>query len=174
MAAKRKPATTTKSTADVGASETGAEAILKTNFSDPEKDAYTLMTAASLLSEADTPEKVNIALDHNLKLWIAIKTVVQDGGNALAPEVKDNLRQLSQWVATTTMEAGSGEFEGSKLIALARVNMHIAEGLVRGQQNKMIEERAYQIWEEEGCPDGKHLDHWLRAEREVAELTRIH
>ncbi|HEY5364249.1 MAG TPA: DUF2934 domain-containing protein [Aestuariivirga sp.] len=22
---------------------------------------------------------------------------------------------------------------------------------------------AYQIWEEEGCPDGKAEDHWLRA-----------
>lgn len=172
MAAKRKPATT-QPTVEAGASEAGAEAILKTNFSDPEKDAFSLMEAASLLSEADTPEKVNVALDHNLKLWIAIKTVIQDGGNALAPEVKDNLRQLSQWVATTTMEAGSGEFEGSKLIALARVNMHIAEGLVHGQKNKMIEERAYQIWEEEGCPDGKHVDHWLRAEQEIAELTRI-
>ncbi|NYZ10962.1 DUF2934 domain-containing protein [Azospirillum sp. RWY-5-1] len=173
MAAKRKPANT-QPTAEAGASEAGAEAILKTNFSDPEKDAFTLMSAASLLSEADSPDKVNVALDHNLKLWIAIKTVIQDGGNSLASEVKDNLRQLSQWVATTTMEASSGEFEGSKLIALARVNMHIAEGLVRGQQNKMVEERAYQIWEEEGCPEGKQLDHWLRAEQEVAELSKLH
>ncbi|HVP57014.1 MAG TPA: DUF2934 domain-containing protein [bacterium] len=23
---------------------------------------------------------------------------------------------------------------------------------------------AYGIWEEEGRPDGRHLDHWLRAE----------
>lgn len=31
-----------------------------------------------------------------------------------------------------------------------------------------IEERAYQIWEEEGCPTGCELDHWLRAESEIA------
>ena len=30
-----------------------------------------------------------------------------------------------------------------------------------------IRERAYQIWEREGRPDGKHLEHWRRAEQEV-------
>lgn len=25
-------------------------------------------------------------------------------------------------------------------------------------------ERAYRIWEEEGRPEGRHLDHWQRAE----------
>jgi len=27
--------------------------------------------------------------------------------------------------------------------------------------------RAYQIWEEEGRPHGRHLDHWFAAEHEV-------
>ncbi len=27
--------------------------------------------------------------------------------------------------------------------------------------------RAYQIWQESGCPDGKDKEHWFRAEREV-------
>ena len=31
-----------------------------------------------------------------------------------------------------------------------------------------IEKRAYEIWEQAGCPLGRNLDHWLRAE---AELT---
>ena len=26
-----------------------------------------------------------------------------------------------------------------------------------------VERRAYQIWENEGRPDGKHLDHWDQA-----------
>lgn len=33
-----------------------------------------------------------------------------------------------------------------------------------------IEQRAYQIWEDEGCPTGCELDHWLRAESEIAEV----
>lgn len=28
--------------------------------------------------------------------------------------------------------------------------------------------RAYQIWASEGCPEGRGLDHWLRAETELA------
>jgi len=30
-----------------------------------------------------------------------------------------------------------------------------------------IEAHAYAIWEREGRPDGKDLEHWLRAEAEV-------
>ncbi|WP_119459241.1 DUF2934 domain-containing protein [Rhodospirillaceae bacterium SYSU D60014] len=30
-----------------------------------------------------------------------------------------------------------------------------------------IKERAYQLWEGEGRPHGKHLEHWRRAEQEV-------
>lgn len=37
------------------------------------------------------------------------------------------------------------------------------DGLVRG--------RAYSIWEAEGRPAGKDLEHWLQAEREVSEMT---
>ena len=31
-----------------------------------------------------------------------------------------------------------------------------------------FEARAHAIWEEEGRPFGKHLEHWLRAQRLVA------
>jgi hypothetical protein len=34
-------------------------------------------------------------------------------------------------------------------------------------REQAIRERAYAIWEEEGRPEGRHLDHWLRAEVEV-------
>jgi len=33
-------------------------------------------------------------------------------------------------------------------------------------------ERAYSIWEREGRPDGRSLDHWLQAESELAEERR--
>jgi Protein of unknown function (DUF2934) len=35
-------------------------------------------------------------------------------------------------------------------------------------REKRIEQRAYEIWESEGRPDGRHSDHWQRAESEVA------
>lgn len=31
-----------------------------------------------------------------------------------------------------------------------------------------IEVRAYHIWEQEGRPQGRQLDHWLRAEQEFS------
>ena len=31
-----------------------------------------------------------------------------------------------------------------------------------------IRERAYQIWEEAGRPEGKAVEHWLQAEAEIA------
>jgi len=34
-----------------------------------------------------------------------------------------------------------------------------------------IAEKAYGLWEREGRPDGKSLDHWLQAEADVASDT---
>ena len=30
-----------------------------------------------------------------------------------------------------------------------------------------IRKRAYQLWEQQGRPEGRHLDHWLQAEHEL-------
>ncbi|WP_029008135.1 DUF2934 domain-containing protein [Azospirillum halopraeferens] len=169
--AKRKIATA--ETIDTTATESGADAILRSNFSTPEQDSLSLMQAATLLIEADSPAKVNLALDHNLKLWVAIKTVVQSEGVALPQEVRDNLTHLAQYVSATTMEAGTGEIEAAKLIALARINMHIAEGLLRGEQTRMIQERAYELWEKDGRPAGREMDHWLAAEAEIKAMLHF-
>jgi hypothetical protein len=32
---------------------------------------------------------------------------------------------------------------------------------------RRIRERSYQLWEQEGRPEGRHLDHWLQAEQEL-------
>jgi hypothetical protein len=41
-------------------------------------------------------------------------------------------------------------------------------GLPVGKLAERITERARQIWEEEGRPDGRAEEHWLRAEAEIA------
>jgi Protein of unknown function (DUF2934) len=38
-------------------------------------------------------------------------------------------------------------------------------------KEQALRERAYAIWEREGRPDGKDLDHWLRAEAELIAAT---
>ena len=35
----------------------------------------------------------------------------------------------------------------------------------------VIKMRAYAIWENEGRPEGKHLEHWRMAAREVAVVV---
>ncbi len=36
-----------------------------------------------------------------------------------------------------------------------------------GTKDGQIRERAYHIWVDEGQPEGRELDHWLRAKSEV-------
>jgi Protein of unknown function (DUF2934) len=38
-------------------------------------------------------------------------------------------------------------------------------------REQAIRERAYAIWEEEGRPEGKDREHWLRAEVEINSPT---
>lgn len=41
-----------------------------------------------------------------------------------------------------------------------------------GDMKQRIRERAYELWEREGRPHGRHLDHWVQAEGE-ARLGKI-
>lgn len=40
-------------------------------------------------------------------------------------------------------------------------------------QEDSIRERAYQIWESDGRPDGKAADHWKQAEEEAQKAQEI-
>jgi hypothetical protein len=33
---------------------------------------------------------------------------------------------------------------------------------------RRIRDRAYAIWEDEGCPEGREVEHWMRACEEIA------
>jgi hypothetical protein len=37
---------------------------------------------------------------------------------------------------------------------------------------QQVEERAYRIWQEAGCPEGSSLAHWLQAEIELGIIPR--
>lgn len=36
-----------------------------------------------------------------------------------------------------------------------------------GDDKQRIRERAYELWEREGRPHGRHVDHWMQAEQEA-------
>jgi hypothetical protein len=37
-----------------------------------------------------------------------------------------------------------------------------------------VRQRAYELWEASGCPQGFDAEHWLQAEREVSALYARH
>ena len=41
------------------------------------------------------------------------------------------------------------------------------------EQERLVRERAYRIWEEEGRPEGREADHWERARELVAQETGL-
>jgi hypothetical protein len=40
------------------------------------------------------------------------------------------------------------------------------------ERNEKIREFAYRIWQEEGCPDGRDVEHWIRAQMIWEEMNR--
>jgi hypothetical protein len=42
---------------------------------------------------------------------------------------------------------------------------------MRTDRSLDVSERAYAIWEQMGCPEGKALDNWLQAEAEFSETA---
>jgi hypothetical protein len=69
----------------------------------------------------------------------------------------DRERQMTEGVPSST--AATRQTEETVVAAVCSGGGQSVEQAIR--------ERAYQIWEEEGRPDCKELDHWLRAETEV-------
>ena len=43
----------------------------------------------------------------------------------------------------------------------------ISSGDGQSANEEVIRKRAFAIWEEEGRPEGRHLDHWLQAGAEI-------
>ncbi len=38
------------------------------------------------------------------------------------------------------------------------------DAVAHSNHDEEIRQIAYHVWRDEGCPDGRHLDHWLKAE----------
>ena len=51
---------------------------------------------------------------------------------------------------------------------LPRMSEYDRSGTQMTERVEMIRQRAYEIWQAEGQPDGRALEHWCRAEAEVA------
>lgn len=102
------------------------------DFSQQEEDAFALTRAALAISRAQSlglKDELETALDQNLQLWVAIRTMVERRENPLPPEVKENLLRLSRFVCEKTFEQQIEPKEVT-LNALTNANLQIAEGLL--------------------------------------------
>lgn len=43
---------------------------------------------------------------------------------------------------------------------------------LRGEPTEEIRREAYLLWQQEGCPEGRELDHWLAAQELVKHRPR--
>ena len=135
-----------------------------------DQDARALAEAADLLAAAETPEQLGEALAHNLGVWVAIKSIVSAERNPLPADTRNNFDQLAMFVIRAPLSAEVGEIKMSTIETMIRINLHIAEGLVRSQRNRLVRDRAYQIWEDQGRPAGREMENWLQAERAIQVL----
>ncbi len=133
-----------------------------------EEDAFALAEAAILLEHARHTggAELTAALENNLQLWVAIRTLVERQDSVIPVEIRENLIKLSQFVTQKTFEVGKSP-RPATLDSLITINLHIAEGLLEGIVAQRIRDRAYYLWELDGCQHGRDQDHWAQAEREI-------
>jgi flagellar biosynthesis regulator FlaF len=97
-----------------------------------EEDALALTQAALEISrafEANDEKRLAGALDHNLRIWVGIRTLVSQAENPLPLSIKDNLIRLSSFVAQKTFEMQNGA-NAKTIDALTNANLQISEGLL--------------------------------------------
>ena len=102
-----------------------------------EEDAFALTRVALAISEAreknDDPALTQ-ALDENLRLWVAIRTLLKQEGNTVPADVKANLLRLSKYVTQKTFELQDG-ISDEIIESLVNTNLQIAEGILEGEGN---------------------------------------
>lgn len=81
----------------------------------------------------------------------------------------EQAKRLSPLVGDSTTRQRLLEFRDELMDVLARYpsrREYIPENVVR--------ERARELWEQHGCPQGRDHEFWLRAERELVESSSRH
>jgi len=103
-----------------------------------EEDAFALTQAAVALSQAlekNDQAALAAALDENLSLWTAIKTLVTRDDCKLPQDIRTNLTRLSDYTAKVTFDL-SKERLSEKVETMINTNLQIAEGLLEGGEKK--------------------------------------
>jgi len=68
---------------------------------------------------------------------------------------------------TEVLNKAMGQVDQADAVINRYRNLLAKEGKMGSEREQAIQERAFVLWEQDGHPDGKDLDHWLRAEAEI-------
>ena len=101
-----------------------------------EEQAFQLSRCAISIDQArenrdqDFSQMVS-ALNENLEIWVAIRTMAMQKDSGFSDEIKENLTKLSKFVAEKTFESSEG-LSDQTIDTLINVNLQISEGLLEG------------------------------------------
>jgi flagellar biosynthesis regulator FlaF len=102
----------------------------------PEQEALSLVSAAMMIDEARSrgrdPAEMAAALNNNLEMWVAIRTLAERPDTHLEEGVRANLLKLSDFVAHSVLRHGTS-ISDQTLDTLININMQLSEGLLEGQ-----------------------------------------
>lgn len=102
-----------------------------------EEQAYQLSRVAIAMDQARASGGLNspaltAALQENLMVWIAIRTMVQRADCSLSPETKRNLVDLGNFMADRTFDTEA--LQDKTLDLIININLQICEGLLEGER----------------------------------------
>lgn len=87
---------------------------------------------------------------------------VKEGGNTLTPSESSHLYQNAQYLMYIVW-IFIGIALGACIIWVMQF-IHFYQQALREKKDNEIRKIAHAIWEEEGCPNGLDVDHWIKAE----------
>lgn len=103
-----------------------------TSLSFAEEQAFQLSKCAIAIDQArENPGNLASALNDNLEVWVAIRTLAEQDDCNLSPEVRQNLTTLSKFVADKVFASADGVSDET-VSTLININLQISEGLLEG------------------------------------------
>ena len=102
-----------------------------------EEQAFQLTQSALRLDQSRSdkggnPAGLMAAMNQNLEIWVALRSIIMREDCTLADETKNNLTRLAPFVADRTFVGGEGGVADTTLDTLIHLNLQIAEGLLEG------------------------------------------
>lgn len=102
-------------------------------------------------AEVDAKEKLHDQLELLHDKRIKAEKILED----ISATSQDAWEQVKSGV-----EQGWTELSRTAKHTIAKVR----EAIAKPKHDEEIRQIAYRLWQEEGCPDGRHAEHWIKAE----------